>query len=201
MRQQQTLNYHQVNYPNMSDFKEKVGSKKPEYIAAIQKNIASYENEIKQMDTVLENIMITGKATIFDEEVNWGLKKRSCLALFVRLAFQEEKRKKYGRCVSALKRKINELTWDSTKAKPLDQWTIDKAKEYPAESILREHGIEIKHDVIQCLDHRDSTPSMHVYKNNVHCFACGAHYDSIGLLRKLEGISFVEAVKSLANVL
>jgi len=51
-----------------------------------------------------------------------------------------------------------------------------------------------------CPFHQDDTPSFVVNKDNsCHCFSCGFHSDSIGLVQKLYGYNFVEAVKWLLS--
>ena len=49
-----------------------------------------------------------------------------------------------------------------------------------------------------CPFHQEKTPSFHVYADGYHCFGCGAHGTSIGFLMELDGLTFPEAVESLA---
>lgn len=185
----------------MSSFKEKVGNRREEFIAAMQRNIGSYEKDIAEMDAVLDQIKLTGKAVIYGTEYTWPFRLRKSLAFFVREAFQSEKRKRYDKCIRRLKQKINELSRNPKEEKRLSDWDIDRARQVSCEEILLNHGYEVKRGQMVCFDHKDKNPSMHVYKGNVHCFACGAHYDSIALQQKLSGQTFAEAVKTLANVL
>lgn len=48
-----------------------------------------------------------------------------------------------------------------------------------------------------CLFHSDSQPSMHIYGNSYHCYACGAHGDVIEIIMKLKNCSFTVAVRFL----
>ena len=52
-----------------------------------------------------------------------------------------------------------------------------------------------------CPFHDEKTPSFHVYPDGFHCFGCGAHGTAIGFLMDLEGLTFPEAVESLASTL
>lgn len=52
---------------------------------------------------------------------------------------------------------------------------------------------------VMCLFHADKTPSMHIYTNNYHCYACNAHGTVIDVVMKLRGCSFTSAVKFLIN--
>ena len=52
-----------------------------------------------------------------------------------------------------------------------------------------------------CPFHDEKTPSFHVYPDGFHCFGCGAHGTAIGFLMDLEGLTFPEAVESLASPL
>lgn len=52
-----------------------------------------------------------------------------------------------------------------------------------------------------CPFHDEKTPSFTVsaVKQFFHCFGCGAHGDPIEFIRKLEGLTFIEAVEKLAT--
>ena len=49
-----------------------------------------------------------------------------------------------------------------------------------------------------CPFHNEKTPSFHVYDDHFHCYGCGEHGDAIAFQMKTGGISFPEAVESLA---
>ena len=49
---------------------------------------------------------------------------------------------------------------------------------------------------ILCPNHKDSSPSLHLYQNRAHCFVCGFNVNSIGWLMH-GGMSFREAVAEL----
>ena len=48
-----------------------------------------------------------------------------------------------------------------------------------------------------CPFHADTTPSLHVYPNNFHCFVCGAHGDHVDWLMIVEGKRRAEALRVL----
>lgn len=52
-----------------------------------------------------------------------------------------------------------------------------------------------------CPFHDERSPSFTVSpaKGFVHCFGCGAHYDAIGFLRRIAGVSFVDACAQLGG--
>lgn len=52
-----------------------------------------------------------------------------------------------------------------------------------------------------CPFHQEKTPSFHVNPERgfYHCFGCGASGDAIKFLRELEGLSFVDAVRHIAE--
>src|SRR5207237_1282986 len=52
---------------------------------------------------------------------------------------------------------------------------------------------------ILCPFHDDSRPSLHIYPNNYHCFACDAHGDHIDWLMMVEGMTRDQAIKLLDN--
>jgi hypothetical protein len=47
---------------------------------------------------------------------------------------------------------------------------------------------------VLCPFHNDTTPSLHIYSGNYHCFVCGAHGDQIDWLVQVEGMEREEAV-------
>jgi DNA primase len=51
-----------------------------------------------------------------------------------------------------------------------------------------------------CPFHNEKTPSFYVNEDKgfYHCFGCGAHGDAIRFLTELDGLSFIDAVKTLA---
>jgi hypothetical protein len=70
---------------------------------------------------------------------------------------------------------------------------IEAAKEYPFEKLYHFTGRKCA-----CPFHEDRDTSMKLYSNNtVHCFSCRKSWDTIEFIRKLEELSFLEAVKKL----
>ena len=49
----------------------------------------------------------------------------------------------------------------------------------------------------RCIFHRDKNPSMKMYNDHFHCYACGAHGDVTDLTAQLFGISKTEAADKL----
>ncbi len=66
--------------------------------------------------------------------------------------------------------------------------------------LLQINGIEVNHKGrALCPFHSDTHPSMAVYPNGVHCFACGAHADVIALACQLYDCNFITACKILSE--
>lgn len=67
---------------------------------------------------------------------------------------------------------------------------------------LKRQGVEVKKSGTErktlCPFHGDKSPSLVVYDDHYHCFACQAHGDHVTWLRERNGLSFVEAVELLA---
>lgn len=74
---------------------------------------------------------------------------------------------------------------------------IDRAKEYPIDSLLDFNRAGYH----TCLFHNEDTASMYYYKNTNHCwcFGCNKTADAISVYRELHGVSFIEAVKKLSG--
>jgi DNA primase len=70
---------------------------------------------------------------------------------------------------------------------------IERAKQYPVERLLK-----FNHQgFTKCIWHEDKTPSLHYWpeKNAVKCFACNKFGDPIDIVKEMEGLNFLEAVK------
>ena len=50
-----------------------------------------------------------------------------------------------------------------------------------------------------CPFHEERTPSFVVYDDHYHCYGCRAHGDAITYVRQQQGLSFVEALRFLAE--
>lgn len=101
--------------------------------------------------------------------------------------------------VEIYEKRIN--AWKSIKnqkGKPkIDGSDVFKAKQVPITKFLKFNS----NGFAKCIFHNDDTPSLKYYKkdNMVHCFACQAHEDVIGVYKKLIDCSFKEAVKILIS--
>ena len=76
--------------------------------------------------------------------------------------------------------------------------TIEKLKAAvsPADAAGR-YGLEANRRRSICPFHDDHHPSMQLYADHFHCFACGAHGDVIDLTAKLLGVPVKDAVHRL----
>lgn len=61
------------------------------------------------------------------------------------------------------------------------------------------YGISSEHGNVRCPFHEDNNPSMKLYSDHFHCFACGAHGDVTDLTARLFGLSKSEAVRKLCS--
>lgn len=50
-----------------------------------------------------------------------------------------------------------------------------------------------------CPFHEENTPSFYVYDDHYHCFGCGEHGDAINFVRKVQGLSFMDSLRYLAE--
>ena len=64
--------------------------------------------------------------------------------------------------------------------------------------VVEHYGIEIKrNNICLCPFHDDHHPSAHVYPKAFHCFTCNLHYDVLGFVMALFGLSALDAAKKL----
>lgn len=79
----------------------------------------------------------------------------------------------------------------------------DLKNRIPVRDLLEMYGVDINRSgFCKCIAHDDRNPSMKVYDrtNSVHCFSCGADFDEIGIVQRMEGIRFKEAVEKLKRI-
>ncbi|WP_027937311.1 CHC2 zinc finger domain-containing protein [Anaeroarcus burkinensis] len=70
---------------------------------------------------------------------------------------------------------------------------------YSLQDALQEAGTTVgRNKKALCLWHNDQNPSMHVYQDRVHCFACGRGGDAIDVYAAANGMETKDAVQALA---
>lgn len=70
---------------------------------------------------------------------------------------------------------------------------------YSLQDALQEAGVKVgRNKKALCLWHSDRSPSMHVYRDKVHCFACGRGGDAIDVYAAANGMETKDAVQALA---
>lgn len=75
---------------------------------------------------------------------------------------------------------------------------IANAREYPIEELLSSYGCVVKFRRCRCPVHEGKNPSSFEVKGNRgRCHSCSWTGDSIDLVMKMEGCSFMEAVRKL----
>lgn len=79
--------------------------------------------------------------------------------------------------------------------------TVDEIKaSLTMPQLLDRYGIKIRHNMCSCPFHgKDRRPSMRVYKDGVHCFACGFNGDIFTVYQALENCDFKTAFKNLGG--
>ena len=71
--------------------------------------------------------------------------------------------------------------------------------------LISSYGIQVKHAGSSmkacCPFHHEKTPSFNINPNRgfYHCFGCGESGDAIKFVQKMDGLTFVEAAKKLAD--
>ena len=70
---------------------------------------------------------------------------------------------------------------------------VESARLYPMDQLI---PLTEGHKIV-CPFHDDSTPSMYVYDDHVHCYVCGKHLDTVGWVMETGKMSFYQAVKQL----
>ena len=91
-------------------------------------------------------------------------------------------------------------------AKGITEATVEERKaRIDLSELISSYGIAVKRagsSVKACCPfHHEKTPSFHINegKGFYHCFGCGESGDAIKFVRKMDGLTFVEAVTKLAE--
>lgn len=82
----------------------------------------------------------------------------------------------------------------------MDRFDVQRLRDYPVEEAARRLGLEVSRHKALCPFHPDRHPSLmfHVQRNIFRCFVCGAHGNTIDLVMRLRGCSFLEACSWLS---
>lgn len=74
---------------------------------------------------------------------------------------------------------------------------IEQARQVPIDLYIQFN----RQGYAPCINHNEKTPSMYYSKkrNRVHCFGCDFDTDVIGVVQKLKGVGFIEAIKIILN--
>jgi len=67
------------------------------------------------------------------------------------------------------------------------------------EDVLSRYGIQVKNGKCLCIFHADTTPSMSIKDNKLHCFVCHRSADVFDVVKELEGCSFKDAYTILGG--
>lgn len=83
----------------------------------------------------------------------------------------------------------------------IDKYDIQKINDLPIEEVAERLGMEVKRHWTLCPFHNDSNPSLYfrVARNKYRCFVCEKYGGPIDLTMKMLNLSFLDAVKWLAE--
>ena len=83
----------------------------------------------------------------------------------------------------------------------MENYELQRLRSLPIESVAERLGLAVLRHRSLCPFHEDHRPSLafNVAKNNFHCYACGAHGNTIDLAMKLLNLPFLEACRWLAD--
>lgn len=87
----------------------------------------------------------------------------------------------------------------------IGQETIDRVRQHTAIVALVGETVKLtkrgRSHVGLCPFHKEKTPSFHVNEERgfYHCFGCGEHGDAFRFVMEIEGLSFAEAIRRLAE--
>lgn len=79
-----------------------------------------------------------------------------------------------------------------------DIWRIKQVVRMP--DVVERYGVRVTRGMCCCPFHGDKHPSMKIYPDGYHCFACGAHGDVISWVMEMDKISFPAACERLCEI-
>lgn len=68
----------------------------------------------------------------------------------------------------------------------------------PMPDLAERYGVTVRRGMCCCPFHGDRHPSMKIYPDGYHCFACGAHGDVISWVMQYDGVPFSAACERLS---
>ena len=73
---------------------------------------------------------------------------------------------------------------------------------YHMADILQRYNLKANRaGFIRCPFHTgDNSPSLKIYKDDFHCFSCGAHGDIFSFVQRMENVGFKEAFQILGGI-
>lgn len=79
--------------------------------------------------------------------------------------------------------------------------TVEEIKQtYSMRDIATRYGLEVKRDGMCCCPfHGERHPSMKIYKDSFHCFACGMNGDIFTFIQNMDNCDFKTAFYSLGG--
>lgn len=93
-----------------------------------------------------------------------------------------------------MERELSSLSRPVTRDRVTEE-QMQQAREFPITQLLDK---KVGEKVI-CPGHDDKNASAHVYAWGVKCFVCGSHYNAVGWLMQVNGLTFIEAVRDLIS--
>lgn len=66
--------------------------------------------------------------------------------------------------------------------------------------VLRSYGVDIRNGRCRCFIHDGHDRNMSIFRNNAHCFVCGANVDVFKAVMHFENCTFKEALEKLGGV-
>ncbi len=141
----------------------------------------------QEIDTTIDRLML------LKERIDEAIVAGSLVCVMLLRDRQEEEKKK----LAALERLLDKESPMGKKDETTDRM-IDNAKQYPMEELLASYGCQVRMHRCRCPIHDGKNPTSFEVKNNVgRCHSCSWSGDTIEFVRKMEGCSFLEAVRRL----
>jgi hypothetical protein len=136
---------------------------------------------------------VTDRLFVIHDAIDRVIEERNLTAIMLLRERQEEEKAK----LDTLRRMLDKEN-PMRKGNDDTDRQIANAREYPMEELLSSYGCVVKFRRTRCPVHEGKNPSSFEVKDNRgRCHSCSWTGDSIDLVMKMEGCSFMEAVQKL----
>ena len=189
-----SLDYYRMNRETQAKMREWMRERGWETPSTIRKPLLASLLYRHRLSLIAEEIDGTiDRMMLLSERIQTVIEEGNLVALLLLKERQDEELNK----LVSLQRLLDREGPLAKKDDNMDRM-IDNAKQYPMEELLASYGCQVKMHRCKCPVHDGKNATSFEVKNNRgRCHSCSWFGDTIELVRKIEGVGFMQAVRKL----